>query len=421
MRILFLAQIVPYPPDAGPRVKTWNVLRYLAQRGHEIVLATYVRPEERASIGELQRVCTEVHAVPLDRSRVRDVLYWLISLVSGRPFLVERDDRQAMRSVVEQLMDEQCFDVVHADQLTMAQFAPSELAPNANGSAGNAPAGRPRLILDAHNAVWTVVDRMRKTAAGPLRPLLALETGRVRRYEGETVHAFDHTLAVSEVDRRALLQAAQSENGAGSDVADRIAVVPIAVDTDRLQPLERDPSSKNIVTLGTLHYPPNADGIRWFLSAVFPQVRKRVPEATLTIIGKNPPDDLWRLARDFHGAVQITGYVPDLEPYLRQAAALVVPVRAGGGMRVRILEGFARAMPMVTTTVGLEGIDAHPDRDILVADREAEFAGAVVRLLQDQKICQRLALNGRELAVSRYDWRVVLQELDKAYAGATQA
>ena len=147
LRILFLTQIVPYPPDAGPKVKTWNVLRFLAGRGHEIHLATFVRPEEEKFLDKLKTVCAEVYPVPIRRSRVVDGYYWLRSHLTGRPFLIERDDLKAMRRLVDRLLLSQNFDVVHADQLTMTQFALHQ-----NGSVTK--------VFDAHNAVWTILDRM---------------------------------------------------------------------------------------------------------------------------------------------------------------------------------------------------------------------------------------------------------------------
>jgi glycosyltransferase involved in cell wall biosynthesis len=195
----------------------------------------------------------------------------------------------------------------------------------------------------------------------------------------------------------------------------RITVVPIAVDTHELLPVIRRPGSANIITLGTLHYPPNADGIRWFAQEVFPLVRQSTPEATLTIVGKNPPADFLQLQSQFPQTITVTGYVPDLTPYLEQAALMVVAVRAGGGMRVRILEAFARAMPVITTTVGLEGIEAIPGEEVLVSDTPESFAQAVAQLLRDPDAQARLAARGRLLAETRYDWQVVLNRMDEIY------
>ena len=410
MKILFLTQIIPYPPDAGPRVKTLHVLRHLIRRGHEVTLASFIRPEEEPFLPAIEELCGEVHAVPIRRSRLADVGYWLRSHVSGRPFLVERDSLKAMHELVFRLAKLKQVEVIHADQLTMAQFALStaeRLRPDRQP---------PRLIFDAHNAVWTIVERMRAGAPWYLRPVAALEAARVKRYEGQIAKRFDNTLAVTENDRQALLQALQNASGLPLDASGgNIEVIPIAVDTEGLRPAQRRAGSGNILTLGTLHYPPNADGIRWFLQEVFPLVREAVPHASITIIGKNPPSDFKRAAEENPETIRVTGYVPDLDPYMEAAEIMVVPVRAGGGMRVRILEAFARGMPLVTTTVGLEGIQALDGEAVLVADSPEAFARATVRLLQQPVLQAKLAANGRQLAESHYDWQVVLGKMDELY------
>lgn len=404
MRILLLTQIIPYPPDAGPKVKTWHVLRYLVGQGHQVILASFVRPEEEPFVPEVQKVCKQVYTVPIRRSRLADIGYWLKSNLTGRPFLVERDDLSEMRNVVNQIIQSEQIEVIHADQLTMAQFA---MQPDKNQP-------WPTTIFDAHNAVWTIVNRTQESTNWLLKPVLALEAKRVFRHEGEILTRFDHILAVSEPDKIALLQT-KTKDGFEKSLASKISVIPIAVDTEELKPIQRKKGSKNIFTMGTLHYPPNADGIRWFSKNIFPLIQKRLPEVSLTITGKNPPSDFIQMAEQNPEAIRVTGYVPDLTPYFEEAAMLVVPVRAGGGIRVRILEAFARAIPVVTTSVGLEGIEAQPGVDVLVEDDEKSFANAVVDLINNPKLQDQLAQNGRKVAEKRYDWQIILRELDHIY------
>jgi glycosyltransferase involved in cell wall biosynthesis len=406
MNILFLAQIVPFPPDAGPRVKTWHVLRALAGQGHSVTLVSFVRPEEEPHLPALEKVCRAVHLVPIRRSRVADLGYMIRSYSSGRPFLVERDDLRPMQEAVNELVRANEFDFIHADQLTMVQFA----LRGAKAAAGK----KPKIVFDAHNAVWTIVERMRSNARWFLRPLLGVEARRVKRYEGGLLKQVDHVLAVTDVDRALLEESLNGVRKAGDRIAP-ITVAPIAVDTKQLQPINRKPASRKIVTLGTLHYPPNADGIRWFFTEVFPLIRRRVPDATLTIVGKNPPQDFLDFAAKNPDAVKVTGYVLELAPYLEQSALMVVPVRAGGGMRVRILEAFAYAMPVVTTTVGLEGIHAELERDVLVADAATEFAERVIELLNDTALQEKLSRNGRHLAETKYDWQTALAAMKPIY------
>lgn len=405
MRILFLSQIIPFPLDAGPKVKTWNGLQYLANCGHQITFVSFVRQEETAHLPALQALCTEVHGVPFRRNRLLEPWYWVNSLVKNRPYLIERDDRAAMRELIARLMRATPFDVIHADQVTMTQFALT--------GAEQSVAKRPVLIFDAHNADWVIFDRYATQSRFFLKPLLSNEARHMKRYEGELVKKFDYTLTVSEPDSKAMLEAGRLVDS--SLPASRVKVIPIAVNTQALQPVERSDSSYNILTLGTLQYPPNADGIRWFLNEVFPIVRSQVPQATLTIIGKRPPKDFVAIAEREPGIFTVPGYVPDLTEWLRKAAVLVVPVRVGGGMRVRILEAFAYGMPVVTTTTGLEGIEAAVGRDVFVADTPETFSLDVIRLLKDRTLQECLAFNGRKLAEEQYDWNVVLRRLKELY------
>jgi glycosyltransferase involved in cell wall biosynthesis len=407
MKILFLTQILPFPPDAGPKVKTWHVLRALTKYGHSLSLVSFVRPEEVQYISALDEICEAVYAIPIRRSRVADVGYMLKSYLTTRPFLVERDDLRPMQDMVNKLVNENDFDFIHADQLTMVQFALR--------GAAVALRKKPKVIFDAHNAVWSIVERMQENASWFLKPFLGVEAKRVKRYEGGLLKTVDHVLAVTDVDRMGLEEALAFSKIKKNDQIAPITIAPIAVDTQQQLPVKRKLGLKNIVTLGTLHYPPNADGIRWFFTEVFPLIRQRIPDATLTIIGKNPPQDFVEYASINPDTVKLTGYVPELVPYLEQSALMVVPVRAGGGMRVRILEAFAYAMPVVTTTIGLEGIDAVPGRDVLVEDSASNFADRVSELLEDIALQEKLSINGRSLAETKYDWQVVLSIMNSIY------
>ena len=406
MRILLLTQILPYPPNAGPRVKTWHVLRYLARQGHDVTLVTYLRPEEEPYVDMVRELCTAVHTVPIHRSRVKDLGYLLKSNLTGRPFLIERDDLSPMRQLVRRLLETEPFDIVHADQLTMTQFALD---------VDRLPEGkRPYTIFDAHNATWTITDRLLDSAPSVLKPLLRLETGRVKKYEGMLLTRFDHTMVVIPEDKPALM-AGLPDGVDRVEIAENVSVIPITIDTDKLQPVQRQSDSLNILAVGSMHYPPNVDGIRWFARDIFPLIQAEEPGVTLTIVGKSPPADLVHLAEQQPDSIEVTGFVPELQPYMERAALMVVPVRAGSGMRVRLLEAFARAMPTVTTTIGMEGIIAENGRHLLLADDPVNFAQETVRLLRDSALQQTLAENGRQLAVEKYDWRSALRQMDAVY------
>jgi glycosyltransferase involved in cell wall biosynthesis len=408
MNILFLTQVLPFPPDAGPKVKTWQVLRYLHDQGHKITLVSFVRAEEEKYLPEISKLGIQVYPVPMRRNRLMDIVYWVQSLLRGVPFLIERDNLPAMRALLHRLSSSEAFDVVHCDQLTMTQFAWNIKNPDA--------AKRPPIkVFDAHNATWKIVERMQENAWKVLSPILALESKKIKEYEGKIVREFEKTTAVTDIDRDLLLEAANMTADQDRARANCVESIPIAVDTSEMTPVRHVGGSLNIVTLGTLRYPPNADGIRWFIQKVLPTVVNDLPGVTLTVIGKNPPPDFLQYAEQAPKTIEVTGYVEDLTPYLERACLMVVPVRVGSGMRVRILEAFARGMPVVTTTVGLEGINARPEEDVLVADDPDSFARAVIRLAQDPELQARLSANGRRLAETQYDWQVVLSKLAAIY------
>jgi glycosyltransferase involved in cell wall biosynthesis len=191
-------------------------------------------------------------------------------------------------------------------------------------------------------------------------------------------------------------------------------VLPIAVDTQELAFEPRTSAARHVVSLATMFYPPNSDAVHWFAKEVFPQVRRAVATVQFFVVGSRPPRSVANLARPGSNIV-VTGRVDDLQPVLRQAAVMVVPVRSGSGMRVKILEAFARGIPVVSTSVGVEGIAARADEHLLVADEPQAFAEHVVRLLQEPTAAAKLARAARELVEARYDWRTVLRGLDAIY------
>jgi sugar transferase (PEP-CTERM/EpsH1 system associated) len=394
MRILLLTQVVPYPPDSGPKVKTYNVLRYLAER-HEVHLVSFARSEAEVAHAEaLRRFCPDVVTVPLSRSRLRDAAYLARSSVSGRPFLIERDDSAAMRKAIAGQIERHQLDAVHADQLSMGQFA--------------VDLPLPLRVLDEHNAVWTIVRRSAERSRwGPGRALAEVEWRKLKAYEGALCRRFDRVTVVSETDREAL------EGAAGTAITAR--VIPIAVDAEELAYEPRELEARHVVSVATMFYPPNAEGVRWFATKSFPLVRRKAPSTQFYIVGSRPPRHITRLAQDGSGIV-VTGYVADLEPILRQSAVMVVPVHSGSGMRVKILEAFARGIPVVSTTVGVEGIDARAGEHLLVADDPADFADSVARLLAEAETAARLARAARGLVEARYEWRTALSGLDEIYA-----
>jgi glycosyltransferase involved in cell wall biosynthesis len=393
VRILLLTQIVPFPPDSGPKIKTLNVLKHLAER-HDVHLVSFARSEaEREAAEALRPWCASVDLVPLSRSPLRDMAALAASFLKRRPFLVERDDSPAMRTCIERLLRTYRFDAVHADQLTMGQFA--------------VDLPLPLRVLDEHNAVWTIVRRVAEQERwGPRRLVAELEWRRLRAYELALCQRFDDVLVVSETDLRDLTPP--------SGAAPHASVIPITVDTVALPFVLPGPDARHVLSMATMFYPPNVEGVLWFAREILPGIRARVPDIRFLVVGARPPAEVRDLETEASGVV-VTGFVPDLDPYLSQSAVLVVPLHAGSGMRVKILEAFARGVPVVSTTIGVEGIEARNGEHLFVADTPEAFADAVVETLRDRVSAARRAASGRALVEERYDQRRALHTLDRVY------
>jgi polysaccharide biosynthesis protein PslH len=401
LRLLYLSQLVPYPVDAGPKVRQYHVLQYLAAAGHDITLLAFRRESDTAeNIDHLRQFCREVHTVPMARSRVRDAYHLARSLLTGIPFLIARDDVAAMRAKVSELIRQQPFDAIHADQLWMAQYALT--------AAAAAPDGRPRLVLDQHNAMYLIPQRLAESATNPLqRALLRREANVMRDYERATCRRFDHVVWVTAEDQQAVT--------GGRPLARQELVIPICVDPQARPVIERVAHPFRVTFLGGLHWPPNAAGIIWFAREVWPRVLAKCPDAVLTVIGKNPPAELSHGPSSIVHRLELTGYVDDPTPYLAETAVFIVPLHAGGGMRVKILDAWCWGLPVVSTAIGAEGIRYRDGDDLLIADTAADFAAAVVRLWQAPEMANHLGTVGRQTVEDWYDWRSIYRDWDNVY------
>ncbi len=403
-RILFLTQVLPYPLDSGPKIRAYYVLRHLARR-HEVTLVSFVRADDRPEyVAYLERFCHAVHTVPMRRSRLRDARALLVAGLTRRPAIIVRDEIGQMHATLKRLVTEASPDVVHADQTSMAQYAlyARSRIPNP-GSRRTA-----RLVLDAHNALYRIPERMSVHERNPLKRLAFRREARaLARYEAQAYQCFDHVVFVADEDRQVLQERTPTEDA-------RFTTIPICVDPEEKPLVERVQRPRAITHLGTMFWPPNVEGVLWFAQEVFPRVLAQVPEARFVVIGKDPPREVRALPQKAQD-VEVTGYVPDPVAYLAETAAFIVPLHAAGGMRVKILDAWCWGVPIVSTSIGAEGIAVRDGEDILIADTPDTFAQAVVRVLKDPTLGERFRQNGRRWVEERYNWRRVYARWDEVY------
>ena len=392
MKVLLLTQVLPYPPDGGPKIKTWNLIKFLAVN-HEITLISFVRGEKPEEINELKKYCRDVITVPIQRKKVYDLFALLKSFLTGKPWLMVRDDRKEMREAVEKAAAGGNFEIVHADQHNMAQYALS--VQNASH------------LLDAHNVLWMLYKRTVRTMGnGYLRWIYERDWQLFRSYEKEMVNRFDAVITVSENDRLLLEEV--------SGKSQKISVIPIAIDTDQVLPVKREKNAMHIIHVGTMFWQPNIDGVLWFIKEVFPLIKAQRPDIIFDIIGARPPKEIVSLSDPGRG-INVCGYVEDVEPFIQKAALMIVPVLAGGGMRVKILNALSQEIPLVSTSIGCEGIEVVNERDLLIADKPQEFSQAVLKLLEDRDFAELIGKNGRDLIQNKYDYRQACRPIEDVY------
>jgi polysaccharide biosynthesis protein PslH len=417
-RILFLSQLLPYPPDAGPKVRSYNVLKALAA-SHKITLLAFNRPEDGPeAISHLEQFCESVHTVPIQRGRFQNGTALAKSILTNRSFIIQRDYLPEMARKVRELTEKIPFSIVHADQLWMAQYAlmVKEIAPGT------------RLVLDEHNACFKIFQRLAVRELNPLKKLIfERERHFLQRYEAITCSQFDQVVTVTHEDQEILKKLVDRHNPSPSARQTKPAfhTIPISVDTLSTERVYPQPDPKNILHLGTMFWLPNVEGVLWFARSIWPRVLARIPDATFTIVGKNPPAEIRELENNHSNGtnngiegrqpVAVTGYVPDPKPYLEKAGVFIVPLLSGSGMRVKILDAWNRGLPVVSTSIGAEGINYRNGENILIADGEENFAEAVIRVLCEPELAGRLRENGRKWVENHYDWRRVYAKWDQIY------
>jgi sugar transferase (PEP-CTERM/EpsH1 system associated) len=389
-RILWVKVGGLWPLDRGGRLRSFHIVSELSQRHHVSVLTTH-GPEEnpgelQAKLPRCERVTSVPYAAP-KRGSARFAAALARSWCSSLPVDLWKWRVPDLRRAAARMLSVRDFDLCVADFLVAVPNLPT-------------PWPVPTVLFE-HNVEHVIWKRLSRTAPPWQRPLLELEWRKVRRFEGRACRRAKLTVAVSDADR-ALVSALAP--GAA------VCAIPTGVDTAYFAPNGAREAPARLVFTGAMDWYPNEDAILYFIDAILPSIRREVPETSLTVVGRNPSARL-RAAAAAAG-VQVTGTVGDVRPYVDEAAVSVVPLRVGGGTRLKIFEGLAMAKAVVSTTVGSEGLPLVAGTHFLQADDPAEFARTVVSLLRDPARRQALGAAGRRLVVERYSWAHVARQFE---------
>jgi sugar transferase (PEP-CTERM/EpsH1 system associated) len=395
MRILWLKTDLLLPLDKGGKLRTWHLMRHLAKQ-HEITYLAFADPnEDPAHLEGMHEVARHVETVPRHEVRKGSPQFFAKAawhLADPLPYAVGQYRSRAYRERLRELLATRTFDLVVSDFLPPIVNMPKVLP---------CPA-----VLFTHNVESEIWRRHAETATGIRRPLYATQYRRMLRFEGQALRRFEGLLAVSDADRATFARLYEQVD------ADGIHVVRTGVDTEFFTPAVSADDSMELVFTGSMDWLPNEDGMLWFCRDILPRIRREVPNVTLSIVGRAPTPAVLKLA-DEHG-VRVTGRVDDVRPYMREAAVFIVPLRIGGGTRLKIFEAMAMAKAVVSTTVGAEGLPVTHDRDVVLADDPGSFARAVMQLLRNTNERRRLEHAARRLVAEHFDWSAVARDLDHA-------
>jgi glycosyltransferase involved in cell wall biosynthesis len=385
LRILWVKANKILPAHSGGDIRSYQILRRLASI-HELVFLSYYDGErDTAYEAELARQFPRSVCLCTGKRGLNSVgrgLDYLVRMATAVPYAVSRFESVPIQEKLNTCFEEKHFDVAVCDFLDAAVNFPSRLA---------IP-----TILFQHNVESEIWRRHAMTECNPVKKLLyQVEFKKMLSYEQSAVRKFHHIIAVSEHDRHLM---------SGWTDSARITVVRTGVDLQQYRPGPISGAVDPLVLfVGAMDWEPNVDAAEYFCRDIWPSIQAKVPAARFRIVGRNPVRRVQKLASS---SIEVTGSVPSIIDHLRESALVVVPLRVGGGTRIKIYEAMATGKAVVSTSVGAEGLDVHHGQDIVLADVPVAFAGAVTALLQDVELRRRYERTAAALA-AKYDWTAI--------------
>jgi len=389
MNILHLMPYSPVPPNFGGALRTYNILKNIV-RNHEVTLVSFGTLEDKRRIEEeFGTSLKEVIIIPESWEQKYRRLAQLYSTLNRHSFFHLFVVNNRMQETLNRIFDRKVFDIVQTEFSHLGSY---DLQTDAI------------KILDAHNVEYDNFRRMWLNTISPLRKFhYYLEYKKLFKEEIDGCRKQDALFVTSERDKELFEK----------DVPNvPMYVIPNGVDSAYFTSGNTAPEPWTLVFTGMMAYVPNYDGILYFLDEIFPLIQKKIPQVKIYIVGNRPPKHLSLRASD---SIVITGYTEDVRPYIRRASVYVVPLRMGSGTRLKISEALSMKKPIVTTSIGCEGIEVVSGESVLIADEPQAFADEVIRLLHDAELRSRLIRNGYEVMRSTYEWSVIGKKVEEHY------
>lgn len=404
MKLLLLTPQLPFPPHQGTTIRNYNILKQLATR-HEIHLISFGGRSELEG-SPLHELAARIEiADPPHRTMARRAFE---TFFSPLPDMARRLDSRALADLLARALSQTEFDIIQVEGIEMARYVLYDRWWRLDREQ------RPPVVFDDHNAEWVLQKTGWETdRTNPARWHGALyswiQWHKLARFERSVCRNAQHVVVVSEADAEAI-------RALDSQLAP--TVIPNGVDVEYYVP-SNEVCAKPLAELGCvftgkMDFRPNVDAALWFADEVLPRLRQMIPRAHVAFVGQRPHERITALSR--REGIHVTGWVPDTRPYIADAAVYVVPLRMGGGTRLKVLEAMAMGKAIVSTPLGVSGIACQDGREVVIADRADEFARAVASLIRDRERARELGQNARRLVEAQYDWRNIVTRFDGVYA-----
>jgi len=383
MKILWVKAGGLVPPDSGGKIRSYNILRELA-RQHSVTFFSFYAAHQGDLHADLKKVFDRVVCVSLGLpapKSLAEMLDYGISLPSSQPYGITKYCRPEVRRRLRALLKHETYDVILCDFMAAAGVIPWDWP-------------TPKVLF-THNVEATIWRRHYEVATNPIWKAISWwEWRKMEAAERRYLRLADRVLTVSETDRDAFASFLDLR---------KLTVIPTGVDVDYFHPMPVEEIANSLVFTGSMDWLPNEDAIVYFVDAILPLIKQQCPEVSLEVVGRSPSRKLQALAEK-EKSVRLTGWVEDIRPFVARGAACIVPLRIGGGTRLKIFEAMAMGKAVISTSVGAEGLPVRSGENILLADAPSDFAGSVISLLRDPKQRQRLGTSARAMVRESYGW-----------------
>ena len=385
LKILFFSQRFPYPMDTGGKIRTGKLLEQLKDVFDITLVSNVESPKDDEYLDQVKNLCAEFHPVPWKETKkytFRFYLKLLRSVFSRYPFTVINDYSKDLEAALLHLTTSERFDLLICDFLQPSlNFRRLSVTPT---------------LLFEHNIESVISRRHFETSHNPVAKVFWwLQWRRMERYEGDACRKFTGTVTVSETDKKYLEALAGIKN---------VFAIPTGVDTGFFAPREEPVKENSLVFTGSMDWLPNEDAIKFFAREILGKIKRVIPTIQLTVVGRNPSRSLIK-ELEAYPEVTVTGRVEDVRPFISSHALYVIPLRIGGGTRIKAYEAMAMGKAVVSTSVGIEGLPVTDGENVVLADTPDAFAGAVVTLLRESKRRQQIGMNARSFVVENIGWR----------------